>query len=249
MYDFEWHTRLADKTTRSAEQVLAIVREFLPFESLLDVGCGSGLWLDTAAQLGCGTIQGIDGPWTDIGALEIPLSAFKVADLEKPFAMDRRYDCAISLEVAEHVAPAASDIFVDNLVAHADLIVFGAAIPFQGGFRHTNERWQSAWREMFSARGYEAFDPVRPLIWDSPDVHYWYKQNLLVYVRCTREDLVAAVTGFMAEKNIVGLPTDMIHPEKYESIASYRQIAFKPLARQLPAQLGAKMRDMVLMRT
>ena len=62
-----------------------------------------------------------------------------------------RFDLAISLEVAEHLAPQRSESLVRDLCALADVVLFAAAVPFQGGAGHVNERWQSWWAQRFTA--------------------------------------------------------------------------------------------------
>lgn len=238
MYDFEWHKSHGRQTSRSAEIVIALLRAFHDPTSVLDVGCGDGRWL---AGFPAGTdIVGLDGPWTDQSRLLIPTESFRVADLESRLDLGRRFDLAVSLEVAEHVSAECARQFVDNLTRHADIVLFGAAIPYQGGFRHINERWQSYWAALFDAQGYQLFDPFRGQIWDLPEVSFWYKQNMLLYVRRSRGELIDRVQTYIREQRVNQLPVDIVHPERYEAIASYDQIAFKPLLRRLPARTLGK---------
>jgi hypothetical protein len=41
------------------------------------------------------------------------------------------------------------------------------------------------------------------------------------------------------------LPIDIVHPEKYEALASYNQIAFEPLLRKLPSRIVSKVSSML----
>ena len=56
----------------------------------------------------------------------------------------------------------------------APVVVFSAAVPHQGGNRHINEQWQSYWMELIAARGDEAFDSVRPLVYGNSSGDWWY---------------------------------------------------------------------------
>jgi hypothetical protein len=49
----------------------------------------------------------------------------------------------------------------DSLVSRGPVIVFSAAIPYQGGTNHTNEQWPEYWARHFSAKGYVPVDCVR----------------------------------------------------------------------------------------
>ena len=77
----------------------------------------------------------------------------------------------------------ASEGLVRDLCALADTVLFAAAIPFQGGAGHINERWQSWWAQKFSENGYDPFDVLRRDIWGRRDIAWWYKQNTILYVK------------------------------------------------------------------
>ncbi len=72
---------------------------------------------------------------------------------------------------------------------HAPLVLFGAAIPRQDGYRHIIERWQSYWRDAFREKGYSRLDFIRPQVRDDPQVHFWFKQNVSLYVQDRQRDL------------------------------------------------------------
>lgn len=248
-YDASWHARLGDKTDSSAEKILAFIWDLAEFDSVLDVGCGDGRWLRQAQALGATSIQGIDGPWTDKRALVIPEECFVVRDLSRRFNLHKRFDLVMSQEVAEHVSGEHSALFVDNLVAHGDCILFGAAIPYQSGYRHINEKWQSYWADLFDQRGYQVFDLFRSHVWQTHLVHYWYKQNSLLYINRDRSDLMKGSLEFINKHKVASLPVDIVHPEKYLAIASYNEIAFKPLLKKLSAKMLKKARVILLGKT
>lgn len=244
-YQFSWHARHGAMTDSSARVVMEQLASFLPLRSVLDVGCGDGRWLRRCSALQVDTTLGVDGAWTRRDALCIDEDRVVVRDLEQPFDLGRRFDLVISLEVAEHLPPAAAETFVANLVAHGDCVLFGAAIPFQGGFRHVNERWQSYWAGLFDRHELQVFDVCRARLWSRTDVHFWYKQNMLLFVSRRRPDLLQAVCAHIERERIQQLPLDIVHPDKYAAIASYRQIAFKPLLRELPMQAITKARSLL----
>jgi hypothetical protein len=181
-YDETFFAVMRSGARRSAQAVLPQLLELAPARSLVDVGCGWGTWMRVAHDLGVPEIAGVDGDWVDPGDLEVPAAAFHRADLADPLALDRRYDLAISLEVAEHLPEEAAAGFVASLAAAADVVAFSAAIPGQGGHGHRNERWPAYWAALFARHGYEPVDALRPLLWDDPGVEWWYAQNLVMYV-------------------------------------------------------------------
>src|SRR5262249_14104781 len=88
-----------------------------------------------------------------------------VADISKPLDCERRFDLAICLEVAEHLPSDCAADLVTNLCNAADVVLFSAATPGQGGTRHINEQRPSYWSHLFSRNGYRCLDAIRPIIW------------------------------------------------------------------------------------
>lgn len=244
MYPDGWHARHRQKTRIAAQRILSILEADFEIGSILDVGCGHGDWLQAAMDLGITDVYGCDGPWIDTAQLVIPQDRFHRAVLDRPLDFGRSFELALSTEVGEHVACSDARHLVQTLASHADLVFFGAAIPQQGGYRHINEQWQSWWAAQFQEHGLIAFDLVRPLIWDEP-IDFWYKQNGIVYVRATRDDLLARAEAAVARQAHAPVRFDIVHPDHYKRIAQYESIAFRPFLRNFPAASWRKFLSMV----
>jgi SAM-dependent methyltransferase len=191
----------ADRSAaESAEVIIGLLTDQLPVGSVLDLGCGRGMWLAKWRARRAAEVIGVDGPYVEIERLHIPRSAFVPRDLSTTLSLGRRFDLVQSLEVAEHLPESAADQFVDNVVNHGDLVLFSAAIPGQGGERHVNEQPLDYWRNKFLARQYDAFDFLRPLIKEDRRVSFWYRQNILLYAHSSRAaSLPAAVRASQIE--------------------------------------------------
>jgi SAM-dependent methyltransferase len=203
--------------------------------SVVDVGCGLGTWLSVFRNRGIEDVHGVDGTWVDPALLEIPRAAFTPADLERPLALGRSFDLAISLEVAEHLPAAAADTFVDSLTALAPVVAFSASIPMQGGTNHVNEQWPDYWAERFEARGYVTIDAVRPRIWGNPRVDWYYAQNLLVFARPAALAVLPVLRREVA--GTVRSRLALVHPRGYLEAVGWRQRLLKAaedLAASLP---------------
>jgi SAM-dependent methyltransferase len=174
---------LARDTRESARAVVPVVNKLLQPASVLDVGCGVGVWVAEWDSAGVSDVLGIDGNYVDRTALRIPLDKFAPVDLQQSFSLGRKFDLVQTLEVAEHLDEARADTFVESLSRHSETILFSAAIPGQGGTHHVNEQWPSYWAEKFAKAGYTAYDIIRPLIWSDPKIKVFYRQNMLLFAR------------------------------------------------------------------
>ena len=163
-------------------------------------------------------MRGLDGPWLDIEKLLVPKELFSRADFEKPLHVEKRVDLAISLEVAEHLSPASAAGFVDSLISMSDVVAFSAAIPFQGGHHHLNEQWPEYWAALFEKRGYVTIDCFRLRLWNERNIHYWYRQNLLLYVK--QEALPKHPKLVACQASSWG-PLPFVHPALYIPGAAY----------------------------
>ncbi len=242
LYDQNWHVTLGAQTNRSANVILSRLIEIFDIGSTVDIGCGHGHWGACALSIGISEVVCVDGPWTDRDALVVPENAFVSADLSKPLTLNRKFDLAISTEVAEHLPLMAAEPFIDNLVRHSDLVLFAAAIPNQGGYQHINEQWPSYWISLFEAKGYRAFDVIRPQIWNMQELHYFYRQNCLIYVNKSAAEVIRKAEAKAVDIARNFRPLDLVHPSKWEDVSNYDTISFRRLLPKLPRAFKAHLR-------
>ncbi len=200
------HTNYTHNPT-SAKIILPFVFEIVKPTSILDIGCGNGSWLKACKDLGIQEVYGVDGIQVNDDDLMVDKHEFRKHDLTKELALKKKYDLAISLEVAEHLPSTAADVFVESLTRHSSIILFSAAIPNQGGQFHLNEQWPEYWNEKFKKKGFEAFDILRNEFWDNENILWWYQQNILLFAK----------KGHPAFKNMDANETinALIHPKLY----------------------------------
>lgn len=184
VYNDGFYRSQFEKSYQSAQEVVSVLREVYSPNSVVDFGCGRGAWLKAFSQTGSASLLGYDGEWNASELTSQSIFQFLPRNLEERMpAPSEKFDIAISVEVAEHLPAHAADTFVENLIDHSDVILFGASVAHQGGTHHVNEQRQSFWGEKFKARNFLIFDFFRPRIWGLGEIDFWYRQNIFLYVR------------------------------------------------------------------
>lgn len=179
----EMHRKHRALTMASSSTILPIVIETGAVDSVVDLGCGLGIWLHAVKTLGASRVLGIDGDYLDSSQMFIDPHEFRKMDFRHPEPVDGHFDLALSLEVIEHLEEKYSRCYLDLLTSLSDRILFSAAIPGQPGDAHVNARWPGYWIEEFKKRGYTALDFVRPRIWHNESVALCYRQNMLFFIK------------------------------------------------------------------
>ena len=167
----------------SAQTVVPLVLDLVHPKSVVDIGCGRGLWLKAFFEHGIKDMVGYDGDYVERDKLAFPKENFHPADLEKQIILNRSFDLAVCLEVGEHLPDSAADTLVETLTRATSVVLFSAAIPLQGGSRHINEQWPEYWEKKFAAHDFVPVDALRRHLWGDRRISFFYQQNVLFYVR------------------------------------------------------------------
>lgn len=216
--------RIRDGCRASAEIVVPYVYDLVRPTHVVDVGGGEGWWAREFARLGnCQCVvydESVGSPGArrlgeseEIGAGRIRFEYANFETDECPIS-DERYDLAICLEVAEHVAPEWADRFIRDLCALAPIVLFSAAIPHQGGHGHVNEQWPAYWAERFHAHNFVATD-IRDRFWDDERVEPWYRQNLLIFGSLDHDWMGTGATHGLSVLTTTTRPRALVHPDIY----------------------------------
>jgi SAM-dependent methyltransferase len=212
-YTADYYRALQEGARRSAEVIVPLVLELVQPRSVIDVGCGVGTWLSVFKECDVADIWGVDGEHIERAMLEFPPERFLPFDLEHPFRVGRRFDLVVSLEVAEHLPASCAETFVESLALLGPVVLFSAAVPFQGGEHHVNGQWPEYWANLFRERDYVAIDCLRRRIWHNESVDWWYAQNVLLFA--AREH-VERQPLFRSAYELAGpSPLALVHPKLY----------------------------------
>lgn len=165
----------------------AIIGQYHP-KTIIEFGCGNGeLSKALAKQDSQITITAIDGyatpDFTGFNQIE-----FSKIDLNDPgsvknflSSLNKKFDVAICMEVAEHLNPDVSEPLIDCMTSAADVVVFSAAVPQQDGDGHINCRTRGFWHKQFERNNFFLRDTIRSKIRHNPRVGKWYALNTVDY--------------------------------------------------------------------
>ena len=176
----DWH---AKRMFVDIPPIKFLAEKYSP-SSVLDLGCGTGSYLEFLKTCGVVNVLGVDGmPF--IGSV-LTKEEYICADLQTPFDVGQTYDLVISLEVAEHLEPGSTNIFLSSIDRHAkDIILFSMAEPGQPGHGHINciraKDVLAAWGKLGWWPDINDTLALRALSSLS-----WFKRNLLVLKRIAR---------------------------------------------------------------
>lgn len=212
-YNADFFKELRDGAHQSAEVIVPLILSWVKPSSVVDVGCGDGTWLSVFQSSGVKDILGLDGSYVLSDMLQISEEYFLPKDLSQPVSIERTFDLAMSLEVAEHLPAESAPVFVDSLTRLSEVVLFSAAIPHQGGTNHINEQWPSYWAALFATRGYVAIDILRGEIWNNPAVQPWYAQNSFLFVKSDRLSNYPVLEAAASQTSFLG--QSVVHPTIY----------------------------------
>lgn len=154
-----------------------MAERFLP-QSVLDVGCGSGIYLKILQSLTDGEVFGVDG--VERSSTMLNEGEFQTVNLEQDLDFGRRYDLVVCLEVLEHLKPEMAYKSLDLIERSArERIVFSAAELGQPGHGHINCRPIEFWLDAWAERGWY------PNLYDTLALRAasnfsWFRRNIIV---------------------------------------------------------------------
>lgn len=191
IYSADYYAKTVEgPAKRSAGTMSSSIVSDLAPKTVVDVGCGTGALLEALRDRGC-DVFGFEYSKAGLEYCRSRHLAVEAFDLESDVLQsERRYDVAVSMEVAEHLPERIADRYVDLLARVAPVIVFTAAPPGQWGIDHVNLQPPDYWIHKFQQRGLEhdrtLSDSWRQGWKEAGDVETWYYQNLMVFRRTER---------------------------------------------------------------
>lgn len=200
-----------DKSVHNLKDPKIIVEEILKHfspKSVIDLWCGLGTFVKVFQDYWIDAYW-VNWEWVEKDKLFIDEKSLIIKNLEEFYDFWKKYDLAISLEVAEHIDEKYSDNFVKTLISCSDYIVFSAATSCQWWQNHVNEQRPEYREKKFNKYWYKFYDVFRHVFWDNKNIFWRYKQNMFLIVKEWKE-----IPNTLVEK----WPKYVIHPELFEEV-------------------------------
>ena len=227
-YNEEFYQHQMQGSLRSAEVIIPMVLALTNARSVVDIGCGAGTWLSVYQHQAISDILGLDGNYVNRNLLLIDENFFQPHDLTTPVEIDRKFDLVQSLEVAEHIEQSKAEMFIHGLVRLGDIVLFSAAVPYQLGTGHVNERYIDYWVELFRQHDYLAVDAIRPGIWDNECVEVCYRQNILLFAhqdKISKDKRLEAAYQATNQHQLSIIHPDLYQPRVQRLLGTLRDLA------------------------
>ena len=158
LYNEDFHNYHIKWFKRKNYNFAKIIYELYDFDNVVDLGCSIGTFLEPFFENGK-NVQGYEYCYEEsingIKKVEGLIDHIEFGDVTKEINDNKKYDCSVSIEVAEHIPKEFSESLVKNLIKLSKgFILFTAAKPGQGGTGHINCQKKEFWINLFEKNGY-----------------------------------------------------------------------------------------------
>jgi len=184
IYDRRFFKNTIALESSSAKAVVNILIKHFHPKSVIDIGCGPGIYLKEFASKSVKVI-GYDG--SPAAKKESGVAKkIKIHDLCQPLPLKKQFDLCLCFEVAEHLPASCAPTLINTLTKASPLIVFTAATPGQGprSIGHINEQPQAYWIKKFRAKNFQLNRKLTAKIrkeMKAKKVVWWITKNLMIF--------------------------------------------------------------------
>lgn len=199
IYNDSFYKEQMDHSYQSGKIISDLIYQLFPnIESVIDVGCGVGTWIKAWEDLfnkynvKTARLFGVDNNVASRELMQISNEKYMSIDLCSKYSdvlkvikektKINNFDLLQSLEVAEHIEQKYSENFIQLLTSLSKVILFSAAIPYQGGDGHINEQPPQFWVDLFKRHNFICFDILRERIRNNQNIVPCYRQNAMLFI-------------------------------------------------------------------
>ena len=167
-----------------------IAEKYRP-DSVFQIGCGTGGYLQYLKSVGSQEIFGVDGLPTE--ATFLSTDEYQKVDFQAPIDLKKTFDLVVCIEAGEHLEPETTGVALDSIARHAkELILFSMAKPNQPENGHISCLPMSEILELWAQRGW-APDLSDTLGLRSLSTVSWLRRDIMVLKRSQAKDELPTV--------------------------------------------------------
>jgi len=186
MYNKDFYARCVSKYGEFAKEVIPVLIEQLNPKSVVDIGCGAGMYIKSFYDQGVDVV-GYEGN-TEAKTYGLLPEKVIIHDVREKLTFDRKFDLCMCVEVAEHIPDSKALELLNTLCSASDSILFTAAKIGQSGSDHINCQNEEYWINKFKELNYVFDQSVRDSIKQQiktlpsfqPDSNFFYR-NLMIF--------------------------------------------------------------------
>jgi SAM-dependent methyltransferase len=192
IYDQKFFKNTIKFEAESAQQFVGIVLKYYQPHSVVDIGCGAGIYLQEFQKQGIKELLGLDGSPSAQSEFLLNKNKLIIFDLAKKYKFTKKYDLCLCLEVAEHLREKDADTLINTLTSASDQLIFTAAVPGQGprSIGHINEQPHDYWIKKLADKNFiylkSQTSKMRKEM-KAQNVVWWIVNNLMIFERLTNK--------------------------------------------------------------
>jgi len=186
-FDSEYYSRRSyGKWLDDEQKIVDVLMDMFNPSSVLDLGCGNGIYLKLFNDKGVKDFLGYDG--SDIAVKEAVIRNVLKADLREEIDARKYFDMILCIEVAPYISDAYEQNLINSILNQSragSIVIFIASDKYTGGQYHVNLKSHKDWKKLFNQSGF-SFCPketskVQELI--NLEQLVWIQDNLLIFRR------------------------------------------------------------------
>ena len=190
-YDIDFYQSVSLRAQKAAQVAADQIYKFYKPQSLIDVGCGQGIWsraflerISTLEKVSAVDLSSSNITYLKDENINASVSiALHGQDLNlNPSLPGSYFDFAICVEVLEHISKQSSEMIIAELGEKCGMVLFSAAISGQGGTHHINEQSLSYWNQKMGESGFVALDVIRPIFILDREIPSYYTNSIAIWL-------------------------------------------------------------------
>jgi SAM-dependent methyltransferase len=189
LYSYNFYDSVTRRARATAFEVAIETGRFVDVKSILDVGCGEGVWskafILTYPHLESLTAVDLDSARiTQLAELEERKTKIDYVslDLNERELPRGNFDLGICVEVLEHLSYESAVKIINYLSKSCKVLIFSAALKGQGGTGHINEQSFNFWNELLKKNNFVPIDLYRYKLRNPDKFPTYYSNSIALWV-------------------------------------------------------------------